>query len=485
MGNRFEMMDERWMRFRLRTPGREAFVNAVLLIAGLVFSQAAGAAPASAPAQAETEIRELQTRQSDAWNRHDAAAYARLFRDDGDVVNVVGWWWQGRPEIEKKLTAGFSVAFRESTLTITGVEVRLLTPVLAVAHVRWTMTGARTPPGVPEPKQGIQLQVLEKGEGGWRIVSFQNTSSIPEVPFPAGPPPASRAAPADTIQVTLLGTGSPSPGMNRFGPSILVEAGGQKLVFDAGRGALQRLTQVKVSWKDVQAVFLTHLHSDHVVGFPDLWLTGWLVGERDTPLRVFGPKGTRKMMSRLEEAYEYDIAIRISDDRASPQGAVILAQDIEGGVVYEKSGVKVTAFEVDHAPVKPAFGYRIDFAGRSVVLSGDTRVSENLIRSAQGCDLLIHEVAVSESFRRSGVSADHVKSIVGHHTTPEQAGEVFARVKPKLAVYSHIVRPIATEQDVIPATRTKYAGPLELGSDLMVIEVGDQVSVRRPDRPPS
>jgi len=294
---------------------------------------------------------------------------------------------------------------------------------------------------------------------------------------------ASAAAQGQEIKVTLLGTGCPPAVMNRFGPSILVEAGEQKFLFDAGRGALQRLNQVKVSWRDVQGVFLTHLHSDHVVGFPDLWLTGWLTPGRDVPLQVWGPRGTQKMMLHLEQAYEYDIRIRLYDDRASPDGVVILAEDVAGGFVYEKNGVKITAFEVDHTPVRPAFGYRIDYAGRSVVLSGDTRVSENLIRHAQGVDLLVHEVASPETFQRAGSPPERAKSVVAHHVTPEQAGEVFSRTKPKLAVYSHIVLPTATEQDLIPPTRKTYAGPLELGEDLMVMEVGEKVVVRRPAGP--
>jgi len=294
---------------------------------------------------------------------------------------------------------------------------------------------------------------------------------------------ASTAAQGQEIKVTLLGTGCPPAVMNRFGPSILVEAGEQKFLFDAGRGALQRLNQVKVRWRDVQGVFLTHLHSDHVVGFPDLWLTGWLTPGRDVPLQVWGPRGTKKMMSHLEQAYEYDIRIRLYDDRASPDGVVILAEDVAGGFVYEKKGVKITAFEVDHTPVKPAFGYRIDYAGRSVVLSGDTRISENLIRHAQGVDLLVHEVASPETFQRAGSPPERAKSVVAHHVTPEQAGEVFSRTKPKLAVYSHIVLPTATEQDLIPPTRKTYAGPLELGEDLMVMEVGEKVVVRRPAGP--
>lgn len=143
---------------------------------------------------------------------------------------------------------------------------------------------------------------------------------------------------AQDIKVTLLGTGCPPPVMNRFGPSILVEAGGHKLLFDAGRGALQRLAQLRVRWQDVDGVFLTHLHSDHVVGFPDLWLTGWLVSGRDRPLPVWGPRGTRKMMSHLEQAYEFDIRIRLYDDRASPDGIAILAEDIAEGTVFSRDG---------------------------------------------------------------------------------------------------------------------------------------------------
>ena len=160
----------------------------------------------------------------------------------------------------------------------------------------------------------------------------------------------------------------------------------------------------------------------------------------------------------------------------------MLAEDIGEGVVYEKEGVKITAFEVDHTPVKPAFGVPIDHAGRSVVLSGDTRISENLIRYSQGVDVLIYNVAAPETLQRAGLSPERAQSIIAHHTTAVEAGQVFSRTKPKLAVYSHIVLPTATEQDLIPPTRRTYSGPLEVGEDLMVIEVGENVEVRRPAR---
>ena len=144
--------------------------------------------------------------------------------------------------------------------------------------------------------------------------------------------------------------------MNRFGPSTLVEAGEQKFLFDAGRGATQRLLELGVPWRKVQGVFLTHLHSDHVVGFPDLWLTGWLIAPgRTVPLQVWGPTGTTAMMSHISKAYEYDVGIRIQNEGASASGAEIDAHEIHEGVVYEDGGVRITAFQVDHPPVKPAF----------------------------------------------------------------------------------------------------------------------------------
>ncbi|MEY2507052.1 MAG: hypothetical protein QOH01_1381 [Verrucomicrobiota bacterium] len=143
--------------------------------------------------QDKADIRNLQNQQADAWNRHDAKAYASLFKEDGDCVNVVGWWWKGRAEIEKKLTDAYLFVFKESVLTIKDVDVKFLGVDLAVAHVRWTMTGARTPKGIPEPQQGIQTQVLQKQSGKWQIAAFQNTNAIPEMPFPKGPPPSAPA----------------------------------------------------------------------------------------------------------------------------------------------------------------------------------------------------------------------------------------------------------------------------------------------------
>lgn len=278
------------------------------------------------------------------------------------------------------------------------------------------------------------------------------------------------------IKVTLLGTGTPRPMIDRFGMSTLVQAGGETLLFDAGRGCTIRLAQAGVPLKGVTKLFLTHLHSDHTVGIPDLWLMGWIF-QREVPLEVWGPKGTKEMVEGLEKAYAYDVHVRRDVDEQFPaKGVEVQVREISEGVVYERNGVKVTAFLVDHGPVKPAFGYRVDYGGHSVVLSGDTRPSENLVKHAQGADVLVHEVY---SATAEDLKDPKEQTILNHHTTPEQAGEIFSRVKPKLAVYSHIGRGRVSREELMRRTRTTYKGPLEVGEDLMRIEVGKEVRVQR------
>lgn len=284
----------------------------------------------------------------------------------------------------------------------------------------------------------------------------------------------------DLFRVTLLGTGAPPPVLDRFGPSTLIEVGTEKFIFDAGRGAMQRLHQLQIPFAEITGLFLTHHHSDHVVGFTDLWLTGWIGrpwGKREVPLKVWGPEGTKQMMEHLPKAFFVDIRVR---SRSYPPGGVKLeAEEIKEGVVYDHRGVKVSTFEVDHGGEDlPALGYRVDYRGRSAVLSGDTTFNENLIRHAQGADLLVHEVTAAAG--NTAENSAQLKRIASNHTTPEQAGEVFTRVAPKLAVYNHLLLfGSAKAEDLIPATRKNYSGPVVVGEDLMSIELGQNVKAHR------
>jgi ribonuclease Z len=292
---------------------------------------------------------------------------------------------------------------------------------------------------------------------------------------------------AQDFKVTLLGTGAPPPLPERLGPSTLVEAGKEKLLFDAGRGATIRLTQISVPIGEINALFLTHFHSDHTSGIPDLWLTGWIgryYGNRQRPFRIIGPKGTVSLMQNLERAYADDIRIRLADEKNPIEGVEIAPSEYTSdGVVYENNSVKVTAFEVDHGDlIKPAYGYRVDYDGRSAIISGDTRYSANLEKYAQGATLVIHEVAIAnqEYYDKTPI----VKYVMAHHITPEEAGSLFARLQPKLAAYTHLVLlgspayPTPKVADIERKTREKYSGPLALGTDLMAFDIRkDQVTV--------
>jgi ribonuclease Z len=284
------------------------------------------------------------------------------------------------------------------------------------------------------------------------------------------------AVPTKDIRVTLLGTASgPRAFVDKAGISTLVEAGGERLLFDAGRGVMQRLVQAGFPMNAVTKLFLTHLHSDHVIGVPDLMLTPWSAApERKVPLDVWGPDGTRDMMRHLERAFAFDIHMRRDvDESFSPAGIRMVARDIRPGRVYEHNGVTVTAFLVSHGLVKPSYGYRVDYAGRSVALSGDTSPSDNLVAVCKGVDVLIHEAIDLDVLRRLVPDKSRMEAIVARHTTAEQAARIFNRVLPRLAVFSHSPGTAAIAEQ----TRRAYSGRVEMGDDLMVIDVGAEVRV--------
>jgi ribonuclease Z len=275
----------------------------------------------------------------------------------------------------------------------------------------------------------------------------------------------SAATGSDGMRVTLLGTGTPFPNAERFGSAILVEVAGKTLLFDCGRGVVIRLTQVRVNPKDIDGLFLTHLHSDHVVGIPDLWLSGWFLG-RSKPLRMWGPQGTSSMAKHLAQAFAFDIRIRqAAPDPLPAEGVEIDAKEIEQGEIYSDGSTRVSAFLVDHGTVKPAFGYRIDSAGHSVVISGDTKFCQNLVDFARGADCLIHAAWSADWKNPAPPSKRSIASA-------EDAGRVLAIVKPKLGVVYHY----KDDEGLEDAVRKEYKGPFVIGRDLMAINISKTVT---------
>jgi len=199
--------------------------------------------------------------------------------------------------------------------------------------------------------------------------------------------PNTHASEDTDFEVIMLGVGSPPPLMHRFGAGTLIKAGDKYLLVDCGRGVTQRLWQLGVPLGRVDGLFVTHLHSDHVIGIPDLLLTGWLsspFGGRKGNFNVWGPEGTQSMMDHIRLAYQGDVDIRVKDQGFTLEGVTPNTVEIEPGLIYDQDGVKVTAIVVNHGElIKPAFGYRVDYDGRSVVIFWGYQILPTLSGSGQ------------------------------------------------------------------------------------------------------
>lgn len=271
----------------------------------------------------------------------------------------------------------------------------------------------------------------------------------------------------DSTVIVMLGTGTPRPTPDVMGPATAVVVGNRVFLVDAGEGVERRLAAAHLPVDGVTALFVTHLHSDHVLGLADLIFTSWVVG-RARPFPAYGPHGLRRMTDHLYAAFQEDIQIRTRGlERESPGGFRIAVHEIKPGIIYDSAGVRVTAFLVEHGAWKEAYGYRFDTPDRSIVLSGDTRPSDELVRMAAGVDVLIHEVQPSDSTRPPGTrtAAEWAAYVRQYHTTAVQLGELAKRIQPKLLVVYHDGRR-APRQQILAEIRRSYAGPVVLAEDL-------------------
>lgn len=275
-------------------------------------------------------------------------------------------------------------------------------------------------------------------------------------------------------KVVILGTGTPNPDPERSGPAVAIVAGGRAYLVDAGPGIVRRAAQAArdqqlpaLEARNLGIVFITHLHSDHTVGLPDLLHTTW-VAERKAPLQVFGPPGIDSMAYHLTAAYREDIAIRTDGTQPStPDGWRIAATVVKPGVVYQDSNVTVTAVPVPHSTWKAAFGYRFQTKDRTIVVSGDTRGNEALIAACAGCDLLVHEVYSVD--RLATRPADWQRYHRGSHVSTTELAAIATKARPKLLVLYHQLYWGATDDDLIAEIRRAgYQGAVVSARDLAV-----------------
>ncbi|HEY3309020.1 MAG TPA: MBL fold metallo-hydrolase [Desulfuromonadaceae bacterium] len=292
--------------------------------------------------------------------------------------------------------------------------------------------------------------------------------------------------PESKTKVVLLGTGNPLPDPDRSGPATAIVVNGSAYLVDFGPGVVRRAAAARLDKgiaeldpTNIKTVFVTHLHSDHTAGFPDLILTPWTMGRR-APLEVYGPTGLKSMTDHILTAYREDIAIRTQGlEKAPPEGVKVNAHEIKAGVIYRDGNVVVTAFRTKHGDWKESFGYRFDTADRSIVISGDTIPVQATIDACRGCDVLIHE-ALTEKFldnpmRPNDQGYDIRAYAEKYHTTTTQLTELVKKAKPSLLVLHHNPislrpekRPFASTPDDLLQEMRGYSGKVVVGRDLDV-----------------
>jgi ribonuclease Z len=271
---------------------------------------------------------------------------------------------------------------------------------------------------------------------------------------------------AAALVVLLLGTGYPRPDADHAGPSAVIIAGDEWFVIDAGRGATMRIAATDLNYANLRGVLLTHLHSDHTAGLPDLFTTSWQFGRKTMPLELYGPPGTKKLSGAMLDFFAEDIHLRRDLLEKHPAGgAMIRTHIVREGTVYDDGKLKITAFAVDHRPVRYAFGYRFDAGGHSIVISGDTRPNDNLVRYAKGADVLVLEAYLPEHFDR--VDTPEVAArLKSYHTSAEEAGELAARAGVHTLVLTHLIPANAETTFRARAART-FSGEIIVGKDLL------------------
>lgn len=277
-------------------------------------------------------------------------------------------------------------------------------------------------------------------------------------------------------KVVLLGTGTPRPDPARSGPATAIVANGAVYLVDFGPGVVRRAAEAHQRGATALAVtnltraFLTHLHSDHTAGYPDLIFTPWVMG-RTQPLEVYGPDGLRSMTEHVLEAYAADIRIRTEGiEQLDAAGVRVRVREVEAGIVYTDSNVTVTAFQVRHGDWPKAFGYRFETAERTIVVSGDTSPYPDIIERYRGCDVLIHEVYTEASF--SAVPAQWQEYRLKYHTSTRQLADIANEVRPKLLLLTHRENPggsvTPTEEEYLLEIQRFYRGRVAIGRDLEI-----------------
>ncbi|MCR8634546.1 MBL fold metallo-hydrolase [Paenibacillus radicis (ex Xue et al. 2023)] len=292
----------------------------------------------------------------------------------------------------------------------------------------------------------------------------------------------------ENLKVILLGTGTPRSFVGRSKSGAIVLAGNKTFLVDCGAGVVDRMIQAGVMPQRISDVLFTHHHSDHNSGFFDVFISSWrthvnaerVFEGRKVPMSVYGPTTTKEIIGKMRESFDFDVNLRVNYNKSTDVGANIEYFESNEGVVYDRDGIKITAFEVDHRPVKPAIAFKFEYNGKAVVISGDTIPVDNMVKYSQGIDLLIHESynkpwldALIEKFPEQTVGLSNPAK---YHTTTLEAAEIARAANVKhLVLTHHIPAPQETEEAeaaYIEGMNEIYSGKITMARDLMEFDLG-------------
>lgn len=274
-------------------------------------------------------------------------------------------------------------------------------------------------------------------------------------------------------QVVMLGSGNPNPIPERSGPAVAVVVNGTAYLVDCGPGMVRRATAAAradhiaaLQASKLQIVFITHLHSDHTVGLPDLIFTAWTVGRRE-PLQAYGPRGLKEMTNNIERAWRKDVEVRTRGlQQDTSAGYKVAVHEVAPGVVYKDANVTVTAIPVKHGSWDQSFGYKFQTADRSIVISGDTAPTDALVAACNGCDVMLHEVYSAKGL--SATSHPTLQYFRSFHTSTSELAKLATEAHPKLLVLYHQMYHEATDEELVGEIKQGYGGKIVSAKDLDV-----------------
>ena len=276
---------------------------------------------------------------------------------------------------------------------------------------------------------------------------------------------------SDVFNMTFLGTGTPRPNIEKLGPSLLIKNQDQQILIDIGRGTSLRLSQIGNDYSNINEIYISHFHFDHVIGLADFWLTSNL-WQKKSDTFVYGPIGVNAFCKNIMDTYKMDLKYRYKDRKYSKLNCLSFKNKKP---VLNEEKISIQSFANNHGHIDNSYGFKIKYKGKNIVYSGDTTLSENVIKNAKGADILIHEIFASS--KKIFKSNKKLREVASTHTTLDQMISVLKQTNPKLTILTHALLFGINENDVLKVIEENYNGDVIFAKDLMSVDIGKEINI--------